>query len=158
MNRSVINSSGIDPTVLKKDPTYRKIQRAGLFKHQIDEMIKYGKRGSKWLNIHQSEREIYVIGDNPILFKKTPKLFSEFNDIDFLIALSSTRIYSSTNSIFKNLSELNSISYNAAVINQSTRYVGCSNLEALKQSIQLYTQFKALGLVDQVVELTFEAQ
>lgn len=158
MNRTVISSSGIDPKVLQNDPTFRKMQRAGLFKHQIDEMIKFGKKGTKWVNIHQSGREIYVIGDNPILFKTVPGKFSEFNDIDFLIAVSSNRIFSSTNSSFKNLTEINSIRYNAAVINQSTRYVGCSNLEALNQSIQLYTELKSLGLQSLIAERVFETK
>ena len=62
-------------------------------------MINFGMKGKKWSNIHQNENPIYVIGDFPILLREQSNEFRKFNDTDVLFAVSSTRIYSSTNEI-----------------------------------------------------------
>ena len=150
------SANGIDPKLLQNNQAIRKVQRAGLFRHHLNEMINFGKNGKKWVNIHQSGNEIYVIGDNPILFRKTQKQFSEFNEIDFLIALTSTRIYSSTNNKLENFNLHNSMLYNVSIINQSIRYIGCSNLETLKESVKIYTELKHKGLNQLIIEKTFD--
>jgi len=155
IDRSEITSRGIDSEVLRNDPIFRKVKRVDVFKHHVDEILNHSKKGSKWINLHQSNKEIYIIGDYPLLFKKTPILFSEFNEIDFLIAISSNRLYSSTVEKLENFSEINSAFYNAAVINQSVRYVGCSNIETLKRSLSFYKGLKDHGLVNSIVEKTF---
>lgn len=147
MERSTITASGIDPEILRNDPTYRKLSRAGLFKHHIDEIKNYGAKGNKWLNIHQNENPIYVIGDYPILFRKQPNKFSEFDDTDILIAISSNRIYSSTIDNLNNFMERNSFRYNACIINQSTKYIACGNLNVLEQSVFFYKKLKETGLI-----------
>jgi Protein of unknown function (DUF4238) len=147
MNRSIITSNGIDPEKLRNDPTYRKINRAGLFKHHIDEMKNFGMGGEKWSNIHQNETPIYVIGDFPFLSRKQTNEFRKFNDTDILLAVSSTRIYSSTNESLKNFSPINSYSYNASIIHQSIKYIACGDLKVLEQSINFYKKLKSVGLI-----------
>lgn len=155
IDRSVIASQGIDPETLRNDPTFRKTKRVDVFKHHVDQIINHGKKGNRYINIHQSNKEIYIIGDYPLLFRKTPTLFCEFNDIDFLIAISSNRIYSSTLERLENLTDFNSFMYNAAIINQSVRYVGCSNIETLQKSLVFYKGLKSHGLENTIVEKTF---
>lgn len=146
MDRSTITADGVDIEALKADPAYRKINRAKLFKHHIDEMKKFGSKGTKWANIHQIGDPIYlVIGDYPILFRNQSGLFSEFNDTDILIAISSDRIYSSTNEKINIFQSINFWRYNACIINQSVRYVACGNLKALEYSILFYKTLKDSG-------------
>jgi hypothetical protein len=116
LNRSTINAKGIDPEVLRSDPTYRKLNRANLFMHTIEEMKNFGKKGNRWSNIHQNENSLYVIGDFPFLFKEQPNTFRSFNDTDILFAVSSKRIYSSTHENLKNFATINSFTYNASII------------------------------------------
>ncbi len=147
MERSVITSQGIDPEILKQDPTYKKMTRAGLFKHHIEEMKTFGAKGTKWSNIHQNEKTSYVIGDYPFLHKTQPNLFREFNDIDLLFAVSSTRIYSATNESLNKFTAFNSFRYNAAIIHQSVNYVACADLNVLKNSLNFYNDLKRVGLI-----------
>ncbi len=147
MEHSEITSEGIDAEILRNDPTFRKISRAGLFKHHIDEMRKFGMKGTKSFNIHQNENPTYVIGDFPFLSRKHSNEFRKFNDTDILFAVSSTRIYSSTNESLKNFAAFNSYSYNARIIEQSVKYIACEDLQVLEQSVNYYKELKRLGLI-----------
>ncbi|NEN24630.1 DUF4238 domain-containing protein [Cryomorpha ignava] len=155
MDRSVIKTKGIDPEKIRNDPAYRKIYRAALFKHHIDEIIKSGKNINKLITIHQSSNEIYLIGDNPILFRRTPHLFSEFAEIDYLIAVSSQRLYSHTCRSLKNTLN-NPRAYNASVIDQSERYVACADRDFLKECVQIHDEVTKDGLNSSVKELAFQ--
>ena len=155
MDQSVIISPGIDPEILRADLTYRKLQRVGLIPYTLKETMNSGK---KWVNIHQWANDIYVIGDNPILFRKTPRSFSEFGEMDFLIAITSRRIYSSTKKKLENFKKANSLLYNAAVIDQSSRFICCSNIEVLQESIQLYNKYKNKGIKFMLAEDTFKTE
>jgi len=156
MDRSETISNVIIPEILMHKPTIQKIQRAGLFNHTIDEMRGAGEKGNICVNIHQFKKDVFVIGDNPLLFKRIPQLFSEFGEIDLLIALSSRRIYSSTKNELKNFKATNALQYNAAVINQSIRYICSSNIEVLKQSVQCYIEQRCKGSELMLAQEAFE--
>ena len=147
MERSIITAEGIDPEILRNDPAYKKLSRAGLFRHHIDEMINFGMKGKKWNNLHQNENPIYVIGDFPFLSRKKTNEFRKFNDTDILFAVSSTRIYSSTKESLNNFAQINSYSYNAAIIHQSLKYIACGDLNVLEQSIKFYKELTRVGLI-----------
>lgn len=156
INRAEINSKSSDPEILRNDPAFQKLQRSGLFKHTVDEMRKFRNRGSKFVNIHQMSKDLFVIGDNPLLFRKSLHKFSEFGETDFLIAISSRRIYSSTNLSLGCLPTINSLKYNATVINQSKRYIASSELEVLQKSVQFYKEFCKRGINYTMAECAFE--
>lgn len=156
MARSEITTNGTDSEVLRRNLAYNKVQRACIFQHHVDEIIKRGKKGQVYINIHQFNRDIFVIGDYPILFRRTPHFFSEFNDIDFLIAVSSRRIYSSRSDKFESFKEINALKYNAAMINQSVRYVGCSNKLLLEGSVKFYHEMIKKGLIYNIDEQIFQ--
>lgn len=148
INQSKISGGEIDPEVLRNDPTFRKITRAGLLKHHIDELLKFGLEGRKYFNIHQNANPIYVIGDFPFLSKVQTNEFRKFDDTDILFAISSRRIYSSTKENLRNFPAINSYGYNAAIINQSIKYIACEDLIVLEQSINFYKELKRRGLLD----------
>ena len=145
MERSEIVSPGIDPEILRNDSAYKKIMRAGLFKHHVEEMRSFGKSGKFLINIHSNEYPIFVIGDYPILFRKIPTEFRSFGETDFIFPLNSGRIYTSTQKPFK-LTRPVSLLINAAIIDQSRRYVGCWSKEILESSIKLLDDLKGKGM------------
>lgn len=147
LKRSIVDSAIIDLELYKNDPTFQKLNRAGLFEHHISEIKKKGRKGTKWINMHQNEKSLYVIGDYPFLFRNESNEFAKFNDSDFLFAVSSQRIYSSTNASLNKFSTVNSYYYNAAVIHQSVNYVACDDLNVLKNSINLYRDLFQKGLI-----------
>lgn len=147
IERSIIIAEGIEPENLRNNPSFRKISRAFLFKHHIDELINFKSQESKCYNIHQNDKPIYVIGDFPFLSKVQSNEFRKFDETDILFAVSSRRIYSSTNESLKNFGALNSYRYNAAIIHQSLKYIACGDLEILEQSIKYYKELKRLGLI-----------
>ena len=104
-------------------------------------------KGKKWNNLHQNENPIYVIGDFPFLSRKKTNEFRKFNDTDILFAVSSTRIYSSTKESLNNFAQINSYSYNAAIIHQSLKYIACGDLNVLEQSIKFYKELTRVGLI-----------
>lgn len=156
LDRAEIIGEGIDPEFIRNNPAFRKIKRFGIAKHHIDEIKKYGLKGKRFINIHQSDKEIYVIGDYPILFRRNHSLFKEFNDIDILFAVSSKRMYSSTMGKIENLTDANSLRYNAAIIEQSIRYIGCCSYEVLKYSVEFYKEIKNRGLIYGIAEKAFQ--
>ena len=157
IERAEISATGIDPEILRRDPTFQKLSRAGLFKHHIDEMLRDRKVRNKYLNIYNWGQPVFVIGDYPILFKKQPKKFSEFDDTDFLIAISSNRIFSSTLEPLQKFGFQNSLRYNACVIDQSIRYIAAGDLKVLEQSVWFYKRLMEKGLIYSLSEVTFKA-
>jgi Protein of unknown function (DUF4238) len=147
MRRSIIKSDGIDPEVLRQDPTYQKMCRASLFHHHVTEMKSFGRKVITWPNIHKYDSPMFVIGDYPFLHRTQPNMFREFGDIDLLFAVSSERLFSMTKVKKDKLSAINSCSYNAAIIHQSVNYVASGDLTILKQSIDFYKNFKQRGLI-----------
>jgi len=145
MENSIIKPD--DSELLKQDPTYKKLERAGLFKHHIDEMKSYGKKGTMWHNIHKDAIPMFLIGDYPFLHRTQPNEFRKFCDIDLLFAVSSTRIYSMTNIRMDKITTMNSFCYNAAIIHQSVKYVASADLNILKESIDFYKYLKKSGLI-----------
>ncbi len=147
MKRSVIHSENKEDKKLKENLAFKKISRAVLFKHHIDEICQFGKKGTKWNNIHQNNKTMYVIGDFPFLLRREMNLFREFTEIDLLFALSSTRIYSETNEKLSTFTILNSNFYNAGIIHQSVNYVACADKDVLANSVKFYKKLKDIGLI-----------
>ncbi|WP_321515470.1 DUF4238 domain-containing protein [Marinifilum fragile] len=155
VDNAVINSIGIDSEILRNDETFRKSRRSGIMIHTIKEMLKNPEALSKFINLNQFSKGILVIGDNPLHFRKTSSKFSDFGKEDFLIALTSNRLYSSTKESFIKLNDYNAIAYNIAVINQSVRYVCCGELEYLEKSVRLYNTISEKGLNYFIAERPF---
>ena len=150
-----IRINGINPDILKKDKYFVKAQRAGIIRHTIKEMISNGESFKKFVNIHQIQDNILVIGDNPLLYRKLTQEFSSFGKEDFLIAVSSNRIFSSTKHDLGVLSRINAVAYNTAVIRQSVRYVCCGDLDVLEKSIKTYKMMCNSGFTHGFEEAPF---
>ena len=156
MDIAKIKTNGIDPEILRNDPTFKKLNRAFLCKYHIDEIRKFGKKGKINFNLHQNANEVYLIGDYPFLLRKHSGKFSEFNDTDILFAISSKRIYSSTNDNLDTFTPINSLMYNACIINQSIKSVACGNLKTLENSVALYKNLKESVLINSLSDEVFK--
>ncbi len=140
-----------------EDPVFIKMQRSRMFKDNIDNIKLSGKEGTTCVNIHQFDQEVFVIGDNPILFKINPEKMNEFDEEGLLMAISSNRIYSSTPNKLDNFTFENALSYNIGVINQSLRYVAASNHDVLSDSVKKYKLFQEENCMHLLPKLAFNS-
>ncbi len=156
MDNSEIASEGLDPISLKFDPTFRKFQRAGMVAQHLRKIFDSGIKGQTIYNIHQQSHPVFVLGDFPFLMRNEVEKLSQFNTVDVLMAISSRRIVSCTSNTLENFGLSKSVHYNAAIIHQSIKYVGCADLNVLKRSIDLYKLFREKGIIYSN-ELVFES-
>ncbi len=158
IERSEIVAEHIDIDALRQDPAFYKLEKSRIHAHMIEQMKKFGKNKKKWINIHQNNKTCLVIGDNPLLFRERFSKFSEFAENDFLIAITSNRIYSSTAKELQNFGLKNRLKYNVSVINQSKFFVCCSNMEVLEKSVNIYREFTKKGIILFTAENTFNTE
>ncbi len=143
IKRAEINSIGIDPEELRKDEGWNKIQRMGLYKETIKQMTNSPtKRESIYVKIAEFEEDIFVIGDYPLIFKNQLSKFTDLVEDDYFIALSSKRILSSSLKPLVKLTKRMSLNYNAAIIDQSKKYIASNNLNLLQVSVDFYKVLK----------------
>lgn len=142
IDKTLNASSDIDVEGLQTDPFFRKTERLMLVKHMSEEMKRIGGQGKVICNIHQPANAEFVIGDYPFLLQKTSNEFGRLFSNDYLFALSSNRIYSSTKSSIDNFSHINAALYNASIVHQSKRYICASNRETLENAIKTYRSYK----------------
>lgn len=150
-----IKIKGIDSEVLRNSEAFQKTQRSGIIRHTIKEIVSNQESFEKFVNIHQMAKDILVIGDNPLLYRKLSPEFSSFGREDFLMAVSSNRIFSSTKDNLGTLSMTHAIAYNTAVIHQSVRFICCGNLEVLTKSVNTYKTVCEKGLTIGLEEVPF---
>lgn len=155
INNLEVTSEHINTEVLRRDPTFKKIQRVLLPKHTIDKMLKRGKEGKFYVNIHTFENECFLLGDNPVLFRNPTSKFLDLFNSDYLFAVSSKRIFSSTEEAMNNFSGVNAFLYNAAIIDQASRFVCSSSIRLLENSLQIYSMIKKNDWLQSKVEECF---
>lgn len=155
LRRSEIITDGVDAEILRNDPVFAKINRSGIYNHHVSEIIKHQVKGLRYYKVQDNKDNNYVIGDYPFLFRKQPNQFKQFDKFDYLIALNSNRIFSSTNRELKKFNKINSFSYNVAIIHQSVRYIACSEIESLKKAVTFYKTLKETEFID-LIELAFQ--
>jgi len=157
LRRSEIISSTIDPEILRNDPLVQKYYRARLFKTVTDSMMNSGRKGQVSVNIHSFDQDIFVLGDNPILFKAAPTTMAEIGQNDFLMPVSTRRVYSSTIQNFQPPSPRDAYFYNAAVIHQSTQRIVSGDLDVLKNSVSVFKEVGELELLDMLPGYIFNS-
>lgn len=146
--RARINSDGIDIEKLRLDKNLHKIKRTGLFIDTINK-LKENKPDIKdsYVKLSEFDRDTFILGDYPILFESTPSKFTDLGYMDYLFALSSRRIYSSTKAQFGAFTYKDALSYNFLIILQSEKYVCSGNLNLLQNTVEYYRKFKKIGLL-----------
>ena len=149
----VQGNSSIDAEVFRKDPTFRKFHRTSLADHTIKEMVEQGKKGKYFVNVHSSSDDSFLLSDNPILFRTHTNRFSDLFYTDHLFAISSRRIFSSTESVMNRF--LLGKFYNAAIIDQASRFVCSGNIRLLEESLDFYEMLKGNDFLQSGIERCF---
>lgn len=157
IKRADIKWGDLDQEMLKTDSTFQKMHRTYLGQHTLNEIISDKTSKQEVWNVHQMGQGDFVLGDNPILFIETPKLFTDINNNDLLFAVSSNRIVSKTELPLKNFNFHNNIKFNVSIIHQSLRYVAGKNIKMLEESINLYKKYKGMGILDYIRKQTFKS-
>lgn len=156
IENSKVYFENIESSANELDEGFKKMHRVSLFQHQIKQMIEAGNKTPKWVTVHKKENEMFLIGDFPIVFRKVPENFSEFDKPDILFALSSNRVYASTNKEMKTISAEQCIKFNVCLIRQSKNYVASSNLELLKHCVDTYKSAIKAGIILNINESVFK--
>ncbi|MBX0335548.1 DUF4238 domain-containing protein [Pontibacter sp. HSC-14F20] len=145
--RAKIDSDGINPITLRNDRNFTKMQRSGLFIHTVNKLKESIPEVNKYFaKITEFGIDTFILGDYPIVYESTPKEFTDLGYLDFLFALSSRRIYSSTKSAFGEFTKYDIIYFNVLIIMQSKKYICSGNLELLETSVKCYKELVRLGL------------
>lgn len=154
--RAVIKSVGIDPEILRNDEAFQKLKRAGLYENTIDQMGK-GQRPKEtnFIKLSEFESDLFILGDNPILFRSVPQKFTDLVYMDYLFAVSSKRVYSSTLGEIGTLTRHSGYDFNSLIIEQSQKYIVSGNLKLLEDSINYYKKLKEEKILYSIKELLF---
>lgn len=130
----------LDPDLLEKiknDESHKKMTRF-IVPTKIVMEVMANLKGTAHGTLTDMGLQCFLLTDNPIVFKKTPKTTEELIKSEFLIPLSPTRIYSTEENATLNFSRNMTISFNILQILQSSQYVCSPNLHVLKETIKLY--------------------
>lgn len=148
VQRAEISTDKIDPEVLRNNEAFQKWQRSGIFKHVIDQLGE-GKRPGPdfFVKVLEFDFDLFVLSDNPILFQRTPIEFTDLNYLDYMIPVSSERLYIHTLNGYDNFRKKQGFDYNATIINQSLNYVASGNKLLLENSVEYYRKLKAAGII-----------
>lgn len=103
INRMKPIDPNINPELINKDENFLKVQRQNLAFHTVKEIKEFGRNIDSITQVYQFNKDTFVLGDNPILFRSKTSKFSEFMELDKLVSISNLRVFSSTTSIIENL-------------------------------------------------------
>lgn len=156
MMRSKITSDQIDPEKLRNNETYRKLERIKIFKHTFEEISNSKPpKSSFFMKLSELENDCFLLGDFPILYKSIPRRFSDLGYMEYLFAISSTRIISCTLKPFGRVTKQVAYAYNSFIIDQSLKYVCASNYEILSENVEFYKRAKKKKILVPVNKFVF---
>lgn len=157
IKRAKISAKGIDPEILRKDKEFHKMKRIGLYKHTINQFNEYPPPGSNYhVLLSEFENDLFVLGDNPIIFERTPMEFVDLRNLDHMIPVSSTRLYTHTKKGSVKMTREIGFFLNAQTINQSKNYVVSGNCELLQKSVELFRELKKHHLLFNIERKLFK--
>lgn len=132
---------------LKNYQPFQMHQRTLLYQETLKE-LKDAKRKTPgfYAKLFELEKDIFVIGDNPTVYQKTPSTFDDLFDLDSMIAISSKRIFTNSVSEFENFGFNRAIEYNHFVISQSKRYVCSNDKKILEESVKYHKKVRELNI------------
>jgi len=139
--RSVKNSEFDEK--LKYDHNFIKIMRPQFPFHIIRNFANQERRNCRY-QLFEFKKGNFLIGDCPIVFKTEPKKVDEFIYGDYIIPISSKRVFrASEDDLELSFSFENTVILNAIIIDQSENYVCGPNKVFLEQSIKYWRFIKS---------------
>jgi hypothetical protein len=153
----IVTTGRVTSDEIKNDEGWNKVLRSKLYAETIDQCLALNRNVEEYYSqLSEFEEDIFIIGDNPMIFHKNMGKFTDFATTDYCIALSSNRILRHSFNKIPDFKKNLSLRYNAYIINQSKMYVASGNLKTLKKSIENYKKIKALNLFSSLREELFE--
>lgn len=144
----IVTNGNITSDEIKNDPSLNKILRSKLYSETIDQCLTQKTNIVEYFSqLSEFEDDIFIIGDNPVVFEKHMGKFTDFGTTGYCLALSSNRIHFQSYEPIPNFTKGSALIYNAIVIDQSKICVAASNLKILTDSIELYKKLKNLNLL-----------
>jgi len=128
---------------LKADKNFKKVERISIPNLIIKELKNYKLPSRICSKLIDKDRDIFLLGDYPMLFRKEPESFADIISQDFILAISSKRIYSISQNNCLEFDFSKATTLNTLIIHQSQRFVCSPNKEFLEKSVEFYK--KQLG-------------
>ncbi|WP_040252070.1 DUF4238 domain-containing protein [Psychroserpens mesophilus] len=148
IQRAELRTEGIDSETVRNDKNWNKILRTGLYKETIDQMRNSSTKPKNiYPKIAEFEKDIFVLGDFPFVFRNRLGKFTDLVEDDYFIALTSKRILSSSRKELQSFDFQMFLPYNAAIIEESQNYVVSNNLKILEGSVEYYRKLKKEHLI-----------
>lgn len=133
---------------IKNDEQYRKVIRISIPIENIKQVIRDNPRKGMFSSqLFGFEENYFLIGDFPIIFKNSPKTIDEIVHGEFLMPISSKRVYCARENSELNFSVQNAYDMNAIIIEQSEKYICSPNKEYLIKCIQYWKELKRRRLL-----------
>lgn len=144
-------------TELKNDNSFMKQQRTLLYRNTLNNTknLKRKKIGC-FTRLFEIEKNMFLIGDNPIVYNKKPNTFDDLFDLDFCIAISSNRLVMNSLIEVKEFEYNNIMNYNYSVLNQSERYICSGDRNLLDACVIYYKNTKPLDLDNEFLKEIFK--
>lgn len=142
---------------LKNSEAFKMHQRTLLYKETTNDVTKVKRKFKGFFaKIFELEQDIFIIGDNPIVFQEVPSTFEDLYDLDNMIALTPRRIF--TNSLIEigNFGFNKALEYNHFVISQSKRFVCSGDKKLLEESVKYHKKIKEKFIDEQIRKALFK--
>lgn len=140
-----INSENSDE--LKNNEGFKMHQRTMLYQETISNFSKIQRKTKGFFaKIFELEKDIFVLGDNPILYQSTPSTFEDLYDMDNMIALTPRRIFTNSLKEIDSFGFSNALEYNHFVISQSKRFVCSNDKNLLEASVKYHKNVSNLSI------------
>lgn len=141
---------------LKKSEAFKIHQRTLLYKETTNDVTKVKRKFKGFFaKIFELEQDIFIIGDNPIVFQEIPATFEDLYDLDNMIALTPRRIFTNSLTEIYSLGFDKALDYNHFVISQSKKFVCSGDRKLLEESVKYHKKVKELFIDDQLRKTLF---
>lgn len=149
-----INSENAEE--LKNSEAFKMHQRTLLYKETTNDVTKVKRKFKGFFaKIFELEKDIFIIGDNPIVFQETPSNFEDLYDLDNMIALTPRRIFTNSLTEIGSFGFNKALEYNHFVISQSKRFVCSGDKILLEESVKYHKKIKNLFIDEQLRKSLF---
>jgi len=123
---------------LKADKNFKKIERISIPNLIIKELKNYKLPSRFCSKLIDKDSDIFLLGDYPMLFKKEPDSFDDIISRDYVMAISSKRIYSISQNNCLEFEFSKATTLNTLIIQQSQRFVCSPDKAFLEKSVEYY--------------------
>lgn len=126
----------------KADPVQFKIEKSKMFLTAMNDILKDRISGSSWSSTWTFSDTQLLIGDYPMLFEGTPSTHKDLFTMNYILPVSSRKVYISCNKKVQRVTLKDAHLLNALIIDQSKKMVCCADPELLKNCVAYYKLLK----------------